>query len=189
MNFQEVPATLCVVVLLQTRADEYWCLASRPESDGERIEQAWLLLAPAQACVDLLLSGLAFYLLPADTLRSARADSIEANVESAEVHVERGTEQLQRAAYYQVGSSSLCWEQEVFTHHLLLSSAAAKVAQEDVCSCCGVLRGAAHTGHHHLERVPLSRTWTFTLRQTRPSEDVKDSCCINTSSHISTARI
>uniref|UniRef100_A0A3P9AB22 t-SNARE coiled-coil homology domain-containing protein n=1 Tax=Esox lucius TaxID=8010 RepID=A0A3P9AB22_ESOLU len=29
-------------------------------------------------------------------------DSIEANVESAEVHVDRGTEQLQRAAYYQV---------------------------------------------------------------------------------------
>ncbi|KAB5586748.1 hypothetical protein PHYPO_G00005120 [Pangasianodon hypophthalmus] len=28
-------------------------------------------------------------------------DSIEANVESAEVHVEHGTEQLQRAAYYQ----------------------------------------------------------------------------------------
>ncbi|KAF3834481.1 hypothetical protein F7725_025685 [Dissostichus mawsoni] len=28
-------------------------------------------------------------------------DSIEANVENAEVHVERGTEQLQRAAYYQ----------------------------------------------------------------------------------------
>ncbi|KAJ8267724.1 hypothetical protein COCON_G00128960 [Conger conger] len=28
-------------------------------------------------------------------------DSIEANVESAEVHVDRGTEQLQRAAYYQ----------------------------------------------------------------------------------------
>ncbi len=29
-------------------------------------------------------------------------DSIEANVESAEVHVERGAEQLQRAAQYQV---------------------------------------------------------------------------------------
>nr|XP_029515076.1 syntaxin-12-like isoform X1 [Oncorhynchus nerka] len=29
-------------------------------------------------------------------------DSIEANVESAEVHVDRGTEQLQRAAYFQV---------------------------------------------------------------------------------------
>lgn len=29
------------------------------------------------------------------------ADSIEANVESSEVHVERATEQLQRAAYYQ----------------------------------------------------------------------------------------
>uniref|UniRef100_A0A674PD68 t-SNARE coiled-coil homology domain-containing protein n=1 Tax=Takifugu rubripes TaxID=31033 RepID=A0A674PD68_TAKRU len=28
-------------------------------------------------------------------------DSIEANVENAEVHVERGTEQLQRASYYQ----------------------------------------------------------------------------------------
>uniref|UniRef100_A0A3B3Y9U1 t-SNARE coiled-coil homology domain-containing protein n=1 Tax=Poecilia mexicana TaxID=48701 RepID=A0A3B3Y9U1_9TELE len=28
-------------------------------------------------------------------------DSIEANVENAEVHVERGAEQLQRAAYYQ----------------------------------------------------------------------------------------
>lgn len=32
-------------------------------------------------------------------------DSIEANVENAEVHVERGAEQLQRAAYYQVGPS------------------------------------------------------------------------------------
>ncbi|CAB1320405.1 unnamed protein product [Coregonus sp. 'balchen'] len=31
-------------------------------------------------------------------------DSIEANVESAEVHVDRGTEQLQRAAYYQLKS-------------------------------------------------------------------------------------
>lgn len=30
------------------------------------------------------------------------ADSIEANVESSEVHVERATDQLQRAAYYQV---------------------------------------------------------------------------------------
>lgn len=29
------------------------------------------------------------------------ADSIEANVESSEVHVERATDQLQRAAYYQ----------------------------------------------------------------------------------------
>lgn len=29
-------------------------------------------------------------------------DSIEANVESSEVHVERATDQLQRAAYYQV---------------------------------------------------------------------------------------
>lgn len=29
-------------------------------------------------------------------------DSIEANVESAEVHVERGAVQLQKAAYYQV---------------------------------------------------------------------------------------
>lgn len=32
----------------------------------------------------------------------SHTDSIEANVESAEVHVERGTEQLQHAAYYQV---------------------------------------------------------------------------------------
>lgn len=32
----------------------------------------------------------------------ASTDSIEANVENAEVHVERGAEQLQRAAYYQV---------------------------------------------------------------------------------------
>lgn len=31
-------------------------------------------------------------------------DSIEANVENAEVHVERGTEQLQRASYYQVSA-------------------------------------------------------------------------------------
>lgn len=30
-------------------------------------------------------------------------DSIEANVESAEVHVDRGAVQLQKAAYYQVG--------------------------------------------------------------------------------------
>lgn len=30
------------------------------------------------------------------------ADSIEANVESSEVHVERGAEQLQRAVHYQV---------------------------------------------------------------------------------------
>jgi syntaxin 12/13 len=30
------------------------------------------------------------------------ADSIEANVESSEVHVERATDQLQQAAYYQV---------------------------------------------------------------------------------------
>lgn len=32
----------------------------------------------------------------------SNTDSIEANVESAEVHVEHGTEQLQRAAYYKV---------------------------------------------------------------------------------------
>lgn len=30
------------------------------------------------------------------------ADSIEANVENAEVHVDRGAVQLQKAAYYQV---------------------------------------------------------------------------------------
>ena len=35
-------------------------------------------------------------------LPSFLADSIEANVESSEVHVERATDQLQRAAYYQV---------------------------------------------------------------------------------------
>lgn len=33
-------------------------------------------------------------------------DSIEANVESSEVHVERATDQLQRAAYYQVKVST-----------------------------------------------------------------------------------
>ncbi|XP_062848250.1 syntaxin-12 isoform X2 [Trichomycterus rosablanca] len=33
-------------------------------------------------------------------------DSIEANVESAEVHVEHGTEQLQRAAYYKIRGTS-----------------------------------------------------------------------------------
>lgn len=33
-------------------------------------------------------------------------DSIEANVETAEVHVESANEQLQRAAYYQV---TLAW--------------------------------------------------------------------------------
>ena len=32
-------------------------------------------------------------------------DSIEANVESAEVHVDRGAVQLQKAAYYQVGET------------------------------------------------------------------------------------
>lgn len=36
-------------------------------------------------------------------LHPCPVDSIEANVENAEVHVERGTDQLQRAAYYQVG--------------------------------------------------------------------------------------
>lgn len=30
-------------------------------------------------------------------------------MENAEVHVERGAEQLQRASYYQVGSSSSWW--------------------------------------------------------------------------------
>lgn len=37
------------------------------------------------------------------------ADSIEANVENAEVHVERGGEQLQRAAYYQVSLQPSPW--------------------------------------------------------------------------------
>lgn len=30
-------------------------------------------------------------------------------MENADVHVERGAEQLQRASYYQVGSSTSCW--------------------------------------------------------------------------------
>lgn len=38
----------------------------------------------------------------------ATTDSIEANVENAEVHVERGTEQLQRANYYQVSTQWAC---------------------------------------------------------------------------------
>lgn len=42
------------------------------------------------------------------------ADSIEANVENAEVHVERGAEQLQRAAYYQVSSRYTRWYGQVY---------------------------------------------------------------------------
>lgn len=75
-----------------------------------RLHLGWHLV-PVQACLDLLLSGWGLCLpYPADTRHSARADSIEANVENAEVHVERGTEQLQRASYYQVGCSALCGE-------------------------------------------------------------------------------
>lgn len=61
--------------------------------------RAWVEAGPASVWVGPLSSG------PADPLRSAPADSIEANVEHAEVHVERGTEQLHRAAYYQVGAA------------------------------------------------------------------------------------
>lgn len=92
---------------------------------------------------------------PADTHHSARADSIEANVENAEVHVERGTEQLHRASYYQVGGGTFCRKQPDI-NHLLDSSVAEKVTQEDVCSCWGVFCGSAHTGHHHLESEPVS---------------------------------
>lgn len=35
-------------------------------------------------------------------------DSIEANVESSEVHVERASDQLQRAAYYQKNLARRC---------------------------------------------------------------------------------
>lgn len=51
------------------------------------------------------------------------ADSIEANVENAEVHVERGTEQLQRAAYYQVGVSvTTLWRHSAQTLTITLLS-------------------------------------------------------------------
>lgn len=51
---------------------------------------------------------------------SAHSDSIEANVENAEVHVERGTEQLQRASYYQVDQQHLLSLMQPFAHHLLI---------------------------------------------------------------------
>lgn len=40
-------------------------------------------------------------------------------MENAEVHVERGTEQLQRASYYQVDQRHLLTSMQPFTHHLL----------------------------------------------------------------------
>lgn len=76
-------------------------------------------------------------------------------MENAEVHVERGTEQLQRAAYYQVGGSTSCGKQP-YINHLLDASVAEEVTQEDVCACCGVFCCSAHTGHHHLECEPVS---------------------------------
>lgn len=40
-------------------------------------------------------------------------------MENAEVHVERGTEQLQRASYYQVDQQHLGRLMQPFAHHLL----------------------------------------------------------------------
>lgn len=42
-------------------------------------------------------------------------------MENAEVHVERGTEQLQRASYYQVDQQHLLSVMQPFTQHLLSS--------------------------------------------------------------------
>lgn len=51
------------------------------------------------------------------------ADSIEANVESSEVHVERATDQLQRAAYYQVRACTQesHWAADFTSHHSSLT--------------------------------------------------------------------
>lgn len=40
-------------------------------------------------------------------------------MENAEVHVERGAEQLQRASYYQVDQQHLLSLMQPFAHHLL----------------------------------------------------------------------
>lgn len=82
-------------------------------------------------------------------------DSIEANVENAEVHVEQGTEQLQRAAYYQVSlQQSLCVLpfSEIPSYNSPVSAVSfiAKVPQEDVYPCYGLFHRACHTWHHYL---------------------------------------
>ncbi len=48
-------------------------------------------------------------------------DSIEANVENAEVHVERGAEQLQRAAQYQVQHELQLYTQTQLWHFICVS--------------------------------------------------------------------
>lgn len=85
-------------------------------------------------------------------------------MENAEVHVERGTEQLQRAAYYQVGQQHLLSLMPPFAYRLflVLLSVPAKVPQKDVCSCCGVFHCSGYTEYHYLESVQLSAS-TFIM--------------------------
>lgn len=80
------------------------------------------------------------------------ADSIEANVENADVHVERGAEQLQRAAYYQV---SLCLFLPLFckilnNNQLSVLSVIAKIQEEDVYSCHSVFHNTYPSYHYYL---------------------------------------
>lgn len=70
-------------------------LAVMIHDQGEMIGKSALSYRVTRSHLDVTLHVKA---LPAFSL----ADSIEANVESAEVHVDRGAVQLQKAAYYQV---------------------------------------------------------------------------------------
>lgn len=73
------------------------------------------------------------------------ADSIEANVESSEVHVERGAEQLQRAAHYQVRVLLLlllslqvapCWEKKPNSSLTVTSSLSSLLQQKSRKKMC-----------------------------------------------------
>lgn len=100
-------------------------------------------------------------------------DSIEANVENAEVHVERGAEQLQRAAHYQVRALLLLLllllhhvgrKTKPLVHHHLLSpfSLTAKIPEEDVHPGHGLLHCTDCTHHHSLEGFQLKPLLTTT---------------------------
>lgn len=88
----------------------------------------------------------------------SHTDSIEANVESSEVHVERGTEQLQRAAYYQVqhcrfniSITLFCYSTMSIISDLFLSlSSPEKITQEDVYSGFSAFLSGDYLRHYYL---------------------------------------
>lgn len=99
----------------------------------------------------------------------SHTDSIEANVESAEVHVEHGTEQLQRAAYYQVqqyrckkSNLILLWHNVYHQWRICLSLfSPEEVTQEDVYSGFSAVFSGDCLRHYYLASYQIRWYYTF----------------------------